>query len=363
MPLRLTLPERLLASLNLLPVPLFDTPLAPGITKALYTACELGIFDALNGQTLALNALASRLDCQPQGLTLLLNLLISAGYLRQRRGLYSNSRIARRWLTSNSRTNIAPYILHSPDIVAIWEHMPEVIRTNQQAIRMPYDEDASQPETQAALARHYAGLAALATVLGGEVVNRVRVPPNATRLLDVGGSHAAYSILFCRKHPTLQATVLDIQPGIEAGQRMAKQTNMTERLSFVCGDIVRDDFAAELSSSFDVALYFHIAHLLPPELNAAVLAKVARTLKPGGVLVFVDQVTDQTHRSHLASLMVQLMALTMTTAGGTCYPFETVKTWLEEAGLHNVRRHRLFTPGATLITARKQYKKDDELNP
>jgi hypothetical protein len=71
------------------------------------------------------------------------------------------------------------------------------------------------------------------------------------------------------------------------------------------------------------------------------------------VLVFVDQVTDQTHHSRLASLMVQLMALTMTTAGGTCYPFETVKTWLEEAGLRKVRRHRLITPGATLITARK----------
>jgi SAM-dependent methyltransferase len=353
MPLRLTLPERLLASLNLLPVPLFDAPLAPGITKALLTACEMGVFDALNGQALPLDALAQRLDCQPQGLSLLLNLLISAGYLRYRRGLYRNSRMARRWLTSSSPTSIAPYILHSPDIVAIWEHMPEVIRSNQQAIRMPYEEDATRLETQAALARHYAGLAALAMVLGGEIVNRIRVPQNATRLLDVGGSHAAYSILFCRKHPALQATILDIQPGIEAGQRMAKQTGMTGRLSFQCGDIVRDDFSTELASSFDVALYFHIAHLLPPEINAAVLAKVARTLKPGGVLVFVDQVTDQTHHSRLASLMVQLMALTMITAGGTCYPFETVKTWLEEAGLHRVRRHRLITPGATLITARK----------
>jgi hypothetical protein len=166
MPLRLTLPERLLASLNLLPVPLFDATLASGITKALLTACKMGVFDVLNAQPLSLDALAQRLDCQPQGLSLLLNLLISAGYLRYRRSLYRNSRMARRWLTSAAPTSIAPYILHSPDIVAIWEHMPEVIRTNQQAIRMPYEEDATQPETQAALARHYAGLAALAMVLG-----------------------------------------------------------------------------------------------------------------------------------------------------------------------------------------------------
>ena len=353
MPLRLTALEHLLARLNLLPVPLFDTPLAPGIARVLVTACELGVFDSLSNGPLTLETLAERLQCNPQGLQLLLQLLVSAGYLRQRHERYRNSRVAQRWLTCSSPVSIAPYVIHSPDIVAIWDHLPQVVRENKQVMRMPYEEDPTRPETQAALARHYAGLASLAMALGGEIVSRVRLPRNAARLLDVGGSHAAYSVLFCRKYPQLHATILDIQPGIEAGQRTAKQVGMTERMNFLCTNIVRDDFSIGLASSFDVALYFHIAHLLPPEINAAVLKKVAQTLKPGGVLVFVDQVTDQTHGSRLASLLVQFMALTMTTVGGTCYPFSTVKQWLEQAGLGNVRRHRLFTPGATLITAKK----------
>lgn len=353
MPLRMTALEHLLARLNLIPVPLFDTPLAPGIAKVLVTACELGVFDALNQRSLTLEALAERLKCNPQGLQLLLQLLVSAGYLRRSRGQYRNSRVTRRWLTSSSPVSIAPYVIHSPDIIAIWDHLPQVVRENRQAMRMPYDEDPSNPETRARFARHYAGLASLAMAFGSEIVNRVRLPGNVERLLDVGGSHAAYSILFCRKYPQLQATILDIQPGIEAGKRTALQTGMSNRMSFLCADIVQDDFSIELATTYDVALYFHIAHLLPPEINAGVLQKVARTLKPGGTLVFVDQVTDQTHGSRLASLMVQIMALTMTTLGGTCYPFSTVKGWLEQSGMGNVRRHRLFTPGATLITARK----------
>src|SRR5205823_12591773 len=146
---------------------------------------------------------------------------------------------------------------HSPDIVAIWDHLPEVVRQNRQVMRMPYDEDASNPEMSAALARHYAGLASLAMALGGEIVSRVHLHENAARLLDVGGSHAAYSVLFCRKYPRLQATILDIQPGIEAGKRTAVQTGMKDRMSFLCADIVRDDFSADLAASFDVALYFH----------------------------------------------------------------------------------------------------------
>jgi SAM-dependent methyltransferase len=355
MPLHLTPLERLLVRLNLLPVPLFDTPLAAGIAKVLETACELGIFDLLSKGPLSLEELAERTCSHPQGLLLLLRLLVSAGYLRCRRSKYANTAMAQRWLTCSSPVSIAPYILHSPDIVAIWDHLPEVVRTNQQAMRMPYEEDASNPVTREALARHYAGLASLAMALGGEVVQRVRLPDGAAHLLDVGGSHAAYSVLFCRKYPHLLATILDIEPGIQAGQCTAKQVGMEDRLSFVCGNIVCDNFAALLADypAFDVALYFHVAHLLPPEINAMVLKKVVETLKPGGMLVFLDQVTDQTHGSRLASLMVQFMALTMTTVGGTCYPFATVKGWLEEAGMGQVRRHRLLTLGATLITARK----------
>ncbi|HXZ05747.1 MAG TPA: class I SAM-dependent methyltransferase [Ktedonobacteraceae bacterium] len=354
MPLRLTPFEHLLSRLNLLPTPLLDMPLGPGIAKVLLTACELGVFDALNRQSLTREELAARLQCNPLGLQLLLQLLVSAGYLRKRRGLYRNSRMSQRWLNSKSLVSIAPYVIHSPDIIAIWDHLPEVVRNNKQVMRMPYDEDASNPELNQALARHYAGLASLAIALGGEIVRRVRLPAHAEQLLDIGGSHAAYSVLFCRKYPRLQATILDIQPGIEAGKRTALQTGMSNRLSFLCANIVQDDFASDLSDGYDVALYFHIAHLLPPEINAAVLKKVVQTLKPGGTLVFVDQVTDQTHGSRVASLMVQFMALTMTTVGGTCYPFSVVKNWLEQAGMSNVRRHRLFTPGATLITAGKR---------
>ncbi len=354
MPLRLTPFENLLARLNVLPVPLFDAPLAPGLAKMLVTACELNLFDTLGKQHLSLAELAQRLDCHPQGLQLLLQVLVSTNYIRYRHGTYANTAMARRWLTSASRVNIAPYIVHSPDIVDIWDHIASVVKTDQQAMRMPYEEDASTPEMRQLLARHYAGLASLATVLGGEIIVRAPLTGNIERLLDVGGSHAGFSVLFTRRYRRLHATVLDIQPGIEAGQLTVKRTRLEQRIHFACADIVKDDFPALFEQPFDVALYFHIAHLLPPEVNAAVLTKVVQTLRPGGTLIFVDQVVDQTHGSQLASLMVQLMELTMVTVGGTCYPFPTIQTWLEDAGMENVRHHRLLTPGATLITATKK---------
>ena len=353
MPVRLTPLEYALSCLNILPTPLLDTPLAPGIAKVLVTACNLHLFDLLDPAPLPLPALAAQVQSDPQGLSLLLHILVSAGYLRLHHGYYSNTRLSRRWLTTGSPANIAPYIIHTPDIIALWDHLPEVVRTNQQAARMPYTDDVENEVARAALQRHYAGLAALATVLGAEIVSRVHIPAHATRLLDVAGSHAAYSALLCLRHPALHATILDLEPGIEAGMRTASQLQLTERMSFVCADIVRDDFPLQLSAPVDVALYFQVAHLFSPELNQLILRKVVQTLKPGGKLIFVDQVTDQTHGSHLAAIMVQFMALTMRTVGGTCYPFATVRSWLEEAGLGLVRRHRLITPGATLITAIK----------
>ncbi len=81
MPLRLTPLEYLLARLNLLPIPLFDTPLAPGIAKVMVTACELGLFDVLSRRGLSLEALAEQLGCHTQILQILVHILVSAGYL------------------------------------------------------------------------------------------------------------------------------------------------------------------------------------------------------------------------------------------------------------------------------------------
>jgi SAM-dependent methyltransferase len=354
MPLRLTPLEYLLSRFNLLPAPLFDTPLTVGIAKMLVTACELELFDLLEKQPMTPQQLSEQLKNDPQALELLLQILVSAGYLRFRKGRYAPTPLTRRWLLTSSSLSIAPYIIHSPDISAIWDHVPEVLQSNKPAMRMPYDEDASSPEQQLLLMRHYAGLASLATSLGREIVYRVNLPKRSTRLLDVGGSHAGYSALFCRRYPQLRTMILDLPTGIEAGKRTAHVMHLKERMDFLCGDIVKDDFGTELAATFDVALYFHIAHLLQPELNQQVLTKVVQTLKPGGMLVFVDQVTDQTHGSRLASLMVQFMALTMATVGGTCYPFATVKTWLNQTGMKRIRRYRLLTPGATLITAIKK---------
>lgn len=353
MTLRLTFLESLGARLNVLPTPLLDTPLAPGMGKALVTACELGIFDALDGTTLKLETLAEKVDCHPQGLKLLLQLLVSSGYLRCWNDTYTNAPLAQRWLVSRSPRCIAPYILHAPDIVNIWDNLPSLVRTNQPAMSLPYTDELMSEEAEQMLARHYAGLAALAAAFGGEITRHARLPRGAQRLLDVGGSHAGYSALYCQRNPCLHATILDLPSGLQAGRVTAKRAHLEDRMSFVHADIVRDDFVQVVPDSFDVALYFHVAHLLQPEINQAVLAKVARVLKPGGMLLFLDQITDQSHGSQLSSLMVQLMTLTMHTTGGTCYPFAVVKDWLEQAGLQRVRKHRLLLPGATLISAIK----------
>ncbi len=351
MPLHLTLLESLLARLNVLPVPLVDMPLAPGVAKMLVTACELDIFDILDERAYTLDELAAHLQCHAQGLRLLLDILVTAGYLRVQDGQYSLTRASRRWLTKRSRWNIAPYILHGPDVVTLWDHVPEMLHADQPVAPLPYG--STDTEAQRMLARHYAGLAALATALGREIPWRVRLPKQATRLLDVGGSHAGYSALFCQCYPKLHATVVDLAAGLQAGEYTARQQRLEDRLHFVEANIVQDDFSRLFGEQFDVALYFHIAHLLPPDLNQEVLSRVARLLKPGGLLVFLDQVTDQASGLCLAAVIVQFMAITMQIVGGTCYSFPTVKAWLEQAGMVEVRKHRLVTPGATLITAHK----------
>jgi ubiquinone/menaquinone biosynthesis C-methylase UbiE len=124
---------------------------------------------------------------------------------------------------------------------------------------------------------------------------------------------------------------------------------MSGRVKFEVGDFLSDDFG----SDYDAAFYFNIIHNFSEEDNRKVLAKVARALKRGGVLVVWDMFKEPVGAR---DIQPTLMALHMLVAsGGTAYLRETVTGWLREAGFDKVIQKETRTaPGLTIIIARKK---------
>jgi len=122
--------------------------------------------------------------------------------------------------------------------------------------------------------------------------------------------------------------------------------NMGERVSVQEGDFWKDD----LGSGYDAALLFNIIHAYSPEKNMELFGKVASALKPGSVVVILEQLAGKvpgpTARAINAILGLNYFHL----LGGGIYAFDEIARWLTTAGFTNPRRINLRKlPGNSLV--------------
>ena len=99
------------------------------------------------------------------------------------------------------------------------------------------------------------------------------------RLVDVAGGHGGFSMAMCRRHPGLEATVLDLPPSAAVGRKIVAEQGYAERVSFREGDV----FELGLGEELDVVSVFNLVHHLPEERDRELCRMARAALRPGGV--------------------------------------------------------------------------------
>jgi SAM-dependent methyltransferase len=139
----------------------------------------------------------------------------------------------------------------------------------------------------------------------------------------------------CRRHPGLEATVLDLPPSAAVGRRIVQEQGLAERVRFREGDV----FELGIDAGVDVISVFNLVHHLPEE-RARELCRIARAaLVPGGPLVLGD-----TARPEPGEEWSQTGALSSTLfyawSHGRNFSVAQMRAWMEDAGFDSVEEHR-----------------------
>ncbi len=347
MPVFPNLIERQILRLNTGPTPLFDT-LGAGALRAVDVAVKLGILETLGKGQLSPADLAKRANADERGTNILLEALEAFGYVKKRDKLYSNTRMTAKWLLGSSQTNFSDWAVPLQRLqLEFWdEYLEDAVRQGKPPLTI-YEWFDKQPGRWKVA---QAGFQSLAPFLAKVVVDKVRLPPAARRLIDVGGGHGFYSVEFCRRYPELSAVVFDMPGALETAQETIAQAKMGNRVSLQPGNFWRD----ELGSGFDVALLFNVIHGYPPDQNLQLFSKIAGALNPGGLLIIQDLFRGPTLGPATRALYRFWALSFFATMGGQLYTYRDVAPWLEKAGFtpRQVRTRSFFLP--YLITATKK---------
>jgi SAM-dependent methyltransferase len=350
MPVNPNFLERLvLLRLNKGPAPMLDLFGAASF-ESVSLALELNLFEVLADVDAPLTAatLADRLDAHPDGIAMLCNFLVTEGYLAAAEDGYRLTSMTEKWLLTDSRTNMGPWLTFWNDLVfPFWEQELETAIREGEPSRSIYEWFDEEPDRWE-IAQD--GFQATASLLVDDVADAVTVSDDATHLIDIGGGHGLYTIELCRRHPTLMATIFDLRGAVEAISDEIP-TELTDRISTQAGDYRADD----LGDGYDIALLFNVIHAHDPAENTALFKRVADALAPNGQIIVLDQ-WEGSGRTPVSRAGLRFVALTyLTTLGATVYAHEEVTSWLREAGFTDIDRKSVGPlSGLALIEATKR---------
>ncbi len=166
-------------------------------------------------------------------------------------------------------------------------------------------------------------------------------------LADVAGGSGALSIAITEGHPQLKATVID-QPNVaEAARRFVKEAAAENRVEAAPADVVN----GPLTGSYDVVVMRAFIQVLTAEDARKALKNVAGIVKPGGDLLILGRVLDDSRISPI-DVVTHNLGFINVYDGGQAYTEGEYREWLAEAGFEDFSRE-VIPDAMCLITARK----------
>jgi SAM-dependent methyltransferase len=305
---------------------------------------KLGVFEAIGGGATTPPEVATACKTDPAATTKLMDTLVACRYLRHRRGRYTLAAKARRWLLRDSPHSVADKLLFQYDEWDIVAKYEQYIASGQ-----PLDLHSSLSDA-AAWDRYQRGMRATAAIYADEVAARLPVPPGATAMLDIGGSHGLYSVRACRRHAGLRSTILDLPSAVEQAAPLLAGEGMADRVRHRPGNALTDDLG---ENAWDVVFLSQLVHHFTDEQNRAVMRKIAPALKPGGVCVVLEMLRPAAPEDAGAMAAILDLYFAATSRSGT-WPLATMQSWQRDAGLAVEAPISLRTlPGGAMVVGRK----------
>jgi hypothetical protein len=336
--IRLTLLERLLHRLHILPTPVMDAFGGVLFGRALVIAVRRGLFEAIAPGGTDAHALSAATGLHREAVSLVADACVAGGYLRRRGTLYQLAPEGRKWLLRESPDSLVSLLRYFETLHDRWAALEGSLVRGKPP--QPYYATFTEAEW-----RLYAlAMRDLARQILPYVARVIRVPRNRSLLVDIGGSHGLYALALCSRHPGLRAIVMDFSPVLRVAEEFIREAHLADRVATHARDFMRQS----IPEGADVILMFNIIHGLSPEENVALVGRALEALTPGGRLYILDQLKGQADASGLGRFLPLMVGINLLNEiGGTAYGVNDVEEWC--GGRGRVRRVRLRFPGVTLL--------------
>jgi acetylserotonin N-methyltransferase len=333
------------------PSPVLDLIEAFRRSKTMFTAVRLGVFDLLEEGPATASELAARTGAHAGALERLLEGCTALGLLEREAGVFSNTELARQYLTRKSPRSLAGYIRYSDDaLYRLWGELEAAVRESAPRWEQVFGARGSLFDhfyrTEDARADFLAGVHGLGLLSSPAVVRVFNLNAYET-LVDLGGGTGHLAIAACERYGRMRAVVFDLPEVIVHARAHIEASPARERIATATGDFFRDELPR--------ARLYALGRILHDWSDARcleLLRRVHAALEPGGAVLVAEMLLDEDRCGPLSACMQSLNMLVCTE--GRERTESEFRALLEAAGFAEVEARRTGAPLDALLARKKQ---------
>jgi 2-polyprenyl-3-methyl-5-hydroxy-6-metoxy-1,4-benzoquinol methylase len=335
--------ERVALLFNLAPTPLVDTQVSFNAARAIMAAAEVGIFEAIGKNAKTAEQIVESVHTDPAATKNLLDCLVGIGYLRWSNGNYSLRSKYHKWLLQEYSSNLIGKLRFQ---LIEWNWMSKL----EEYVRTGKPLNFHSTMTAGEWERYQDGMRDLSVNTAKELGGKIKLPANANKMLDIGGSHGLYSIELCKKYPSLSSTILELTGAIDRASAIAAQHDLSDRVKYKPGNALTEDLGEQ---QYDLVMINNVVHHFTREENFTLSKKIARALKPGGMYGIGEFIRLQKPGEGGVVGSTAGLYFSLISSSGT-WSEKEIRSWQSGAGLKPAKSIGLMTlPGWKMLIAYK----------
>src|SRR5581483_5138032 len=285
------------------------------VSKALFSALELGLFETLSNQPQTAEALAAALRLPVASVDRLVSVLRGLGLVRAESNRLSNTPGTEAFLVRRSPTFIGGIFHHfNDDLYPLWQHLPDALRSGRTMWKQAFGPDASDNPfvtmyaDPARLEGFLRTMAALAAPAEHDFCQHFDFSGHAC-VMDVGAALGTLVVKVLSSHAHLRGITFDLPPVAPLTQAFVQQAGLADRAQIASGDM----FVDPLPRGADLITLSFIVHDWDDDHCVQLLSRCFEALERNGEIAILEKVL---HEDRGGPLPTALMSLNMLIATG-----------------------------------------------
>ncbi|XP_071375838.1 acetylserotonin O-methyltransferase 2 [Centroberyx affinis] len=286
------------------------------VSKVIFSACELGVFDLLlkSQKPLSAECVAGELGASVDGMERLLDVLVGIEILEVETidgtAVYSSTDVANLYLAKGSAKSLHDMIIYqSQTIYPLWNNMVDAVREgknqNEKTFGLPAEDIFQAIYRSEEEMLKFMGLMNSSWVLDGHDIVTAFNLSCFNSIVDLGGCSGALAREMAKAYPSSSVTVFDLPQVVETAQKHFSEDDDT--IGFQAGDF----FSGEIPPA-DLYVLARIIHDWNEEKCLKLLKKIYDSCQPGGGVLLVEALLFENRRGPVLAQIFSLNMLVQT---------------------------------------------------